>query len=112
MSSELDLHHFERAAAADPVSNIIGEMHDNLAIFLQIPEHDPSTVHYFLSVPKGDVGKSTGWNESDQGNNRLHLTSVGQLLAFTLQALRTRPRDNAWRLRALEQLDMCTRVRE
>ncbi|KAK3061693.1 hypothetical protein LTS18_005651, partial [Coniosporium uncinatum] len=32
MSSELDLHYFERATAEDPVSNIIREMHDNFAL--------------------------------------------------------------------------------
>ncbi|KAK3080642.1 hypothetical protein LTS18_014509 [Coniosporium uncinatum] len=74
------------------------------SIFLQIPETDPSIVQYFLSVPKGDVGESTGWHESDHSTNRLHLTSVGQLLAFTLRTLKTRPRANAWRTWALEQL--------
>jgi hypothetical protein len=59
-------------------------------IFLRVPD-DPTTVHYFLSVPKGDVGGNTGWAPSCNGANRLHLTAVGQMLAFTLQALQTPP---------------------
>ncbi|KAJ9641102.1 hypothetical protein H2199_005770 [Coniosporium tulheliwenetii] len=60
-------------------------------IFLRVPD-DPRTVYYFLSVPKGDVGKKTGWAPDSDGGNRLHLTAVEQMLAFTLQALKTPPR--------------------
>ncbi|BDD62665.1 hypothetical protein MAP00_007627 [Monascus purpureus] len=59
-------------------------------IFLQVPHDSPSTILYYLSVPKEDVRNTTGW---PRGGNRLHLTAVGQLLAFTLRALRTSPRD-------------------
>ncbi|KAF2626984.1 hypothetical protein BU25DRAFT_440232 [Macroventuria anomochaeta] len=65
-------------------------------IFLRIP-HDPTTVYYFLSVPKGDVGNITGWMPDADGPNRLHLTALGQMLAFTLQALKTPPRSQKWR---------------
>lgn len=72
-------------------------------IFLHIPE-DPTTVHYFLSVPNDDVATTTGWEPDSDQPNKLHLTAVGQVLAFTLQALRTPPRDQAWRSRAQNQL--------
>jgi hypothetical protein len=65
-------------------------------IFLRVP-HDPTTIYYFLSVPKGDVGDTTGWAPDADGPNRLHLTAVGQMLAFTLQALRTPLRSHRWR---------------
>jgi len=40
-----------------------GEIYTSEAtIVLRIPDH-PSTVYYSLSVPKGDVGASIGWNE-------------------------------------------------
>ena len=65
---------------------------------------DPSTVYYALSVPKGDVGPTTDWSEHGDQPNRLHLTAVGQAVAFTLRALQTPPRDANWRTRALRQL--------
>ncbi|KAF2257935.1 hypothetical protein CC78DRAFT_505484 [Lojkania enalia] len=74
------------------------------SIFLRIPE-DPRTVYYFLSVPKGDVGESTGWTPDLDGANRLHLTAVGQMLAFTLRALQTPPRNHEWRANAASQLN-------
>ncbi|EAW11094.1 uncharacterized protein ACLA_067310 [Aspergillus clavatus NRRL 1] len=70
-------------------------------IFLRVPHDIPSTVLYYLSVPKEDVGNTTGW---PRGDNWLHLTAVGQLLAFTLRALRTSPRDITWRNWARSQL--------
>ncbi len=72
-------------------------------IFLHVP-NDPRTVYYFLSVPKGDVGPSTGWALPSDGPNRLHLTAVGQMLAFTLQTLRATPRTQKWRAEAARQL--------
>ncbi|KAK1907866.1 hypothetical protein P3342_006196 [Pyrenophora teres f. teres] len=72
-------------------------------VFLRIPD-DPRTVHYFLSVPKGDVGDTTGWTSDLDGTNRLHLTAVAQMLAFTLQALQTPPRSHKWRADAASQL--------
>ena len=73
-------------------------------IFLRVPD-DPTIVYYFLSVPKGDVGETTGWIPDSDHPNRLHLTAVGQVLAFTLRALRTQPRGQSWRRRAEEQLE-------
>jgi hypothetical protein len=69
-----------------------GEVYNGEAtIFLRIPD-DPSTVYYSLSAPKEDVGPSTGWSEHADQTNRLHLTAVGQVVAFTLRALQTPPR--------------------
>ncbi|TWU70660.1 hypothetical protein ED733_000492 [Metarhizium rileyi] len=65
-------------------------------IFLRVLQKDPSTVYYYLSIPKEDVGDSTGWTGSLGDDNRLHLTAVGQVLAFTLRALRTPTRDSGW----------------
>ena len=81
-----------------------GEIYTGEAmIFLRVPD-DPSTVYYALSVPKGDVGPTTDWSEDGDRPNRLHLTAVGQAVAFTLRALQTPPRDANWRTRALRQL--------
>ncbi|KAH8755333.1 hypothetical protein F5883DRAFT_570921 [Diaporthe sp. PMI_573] len=73
-------------------------------IFLRVPD-DPKTVYYFLSVPKGDVGGGTGWAPDSDGPNRLHLTAVGQMLAFTLQALKTPRRSHQWRVEAASRLN-------
>ena len=73
-------------------------------IFLRVPD-DPRAVYYFLSVPKGDVGATTGWVPDLDSTNRLHLTAVGQMLAFTLQALKTPPRSQKWRTDAAAQLN-------
>jgi hypothetical protein len=81
-----------------------GEIYTGEAtIFLHVPD-DPSTVYYALSVPKGDVGSTTGWSKHGDQPNRLHLTAVGQAVAFTLRALQTPPRDANWRARALRRL--------
>ncbi|KFX95971.1 hypothetical protein V490_03607 [Pseudogymnoascus sp. VKM F-3557] len=81
-----------------------GEIYTGEAtIFLRIPD-DPSTVYYSLSVPKGDVGASTGWDERGNEPNRLHMTAVGQAVAFTLRALKTPPRSAQWIRNALHQL--------
>ncbi|KAI3097491.1 hypothetical protein CBS147333_9330 [Penicillium roqueforti] len=62
------------------------------------------TLLYHLSVPKGDVGDFTGWDPHSSVPNRLHLTAVGQSLAFTLQALKLRPQNQAWRQQAINPL--------
>ena len=72
-------------------------------IFLRIPD-DPRLVYYYLSVPKADVGEETGWTPDGGGENRLHLTAVGQMLAFTLLALKTPSRGQQWRNNAAAQL--------
>ncbi|KAJ5110891.1 hypothetical protein N7532_001426 [Penicillium argentinense] len=48
-------------------------------VFLHIPKDDPTIVQYFLSIPNQDVQADDKW--------RLHRTAIGQVLAFTLQAL-------------------------
>ncbi|OAA65097.1 Protein kinase-like domain protein [Akanthomyces lecanii RCEF 1005] len=65
-------------------------------IFVKVKREEPETAYYFLSIPKDDVGESTGWMANPGGNNRLHLTAVGQVLAFTLRALQTTPREVGW----------------
>ena len=65
---------------------------------------DPKTTYYFLSTSKGDVGDTTGWVPGSDGANQLHLAAVGQMLAFTRQALKTPPRDQKWRTRAVAEL--------
>ena len=72
-------------------------------IFLRVPEN-PETVYYFLSVPEGDVGKTTGLSPNPNGRNRLHLTAVAQVLAFTLQALKKPPRSQDWQAHAVARL--------
>ena len=72
-------------------------------IFLRVPD-DFRQCQFFLSVPQGDVGETTGRKPELDQNNRLHLTALGQVLAFTLQALRTPPRPQSWRDAAAAQL--------
>ncbi|KIW99707.1 uncharacterized protein Z518_11120 [Rhinocladiella mackenziei CBS 650.93] len=69
-------------------------------IFLRIPEDDYSRVHYALAVPHGDVGPTTGWTGELNHGNRLHLTAVSQLLAFTLGAIQSPRRTLQWRRNA------------
>jgi hypothetical protein len=66
-------------------------------IFLRIPEDDCSRVYYALSVPHGDVGPTTGWMSELDQENRLYLTAVSQLLAFTLVAIQSPRRNPQWR---------------
>lgn len=72
-------------------------------IFLHVP-HEPTTVYYFLPVAQGDAGDTTGWARDSDGPNRLHLTAVGQMLAFTLQAMKSPPRSQKWRDDVFSQL--------
>ncbi|KAL4958856.1 uncharacterized protein BDV14DRAFT_23722 [Aspergillus stella-maris] len=74
-------------------------------IFLRVLHDDPSTVYYYLSVPGEDVGLITGWTGNPSGDNRLHLTALGQVLAFTLRAVRIPTRDIAWTNLAVRKLD-------
>jgi hypothetical protein len=57
-------------------------------IFLYIPNDDPSTVCYHLSIPRLD------FQEADE--NRLHRTSIAQILAFILNALAAEPPGQSW----------------
>lgn len=47
--------------------------------FLYIPKDDPTVVQYFLCIPDQDIQVNDNWC--------LHRTAIGQVLAFTLQAL-------------------------
>ncbi|KAL4985840.1 hypothetical protein BDW68DRAFT_164296 [Aspergillus falconensis] len=73
-------------------------------IFLRVLHNDPSTVYYYLSVPEEDVGPTTGWTGNPSDDNRLHLTALGQVLAFTLRALQVPTRDIAWTNQAVRDL--------
>ncbi|KIW80567.1 hypothetical protein Z517_07183 [Fonsecaea pedrosoi CBS 271.37] len=72
-------------------------------VFLRIPE-ECSCLQYALVVPQGDVGLTTGWTPNLDADNRLHLTAVGQLLAFTLNAIRSPRRSLRWRQEAERRL--------
>ncbi|KAL4862358.1 hypothetical protein BDV12DRAFT_178897 [Aspergillus spectabilis] len=74
-------------------------------IFLRVLHDDPSTIYYYLSVPKEDVGPRTEWTGNLNNDNRLHLTVLGQVLAFTLRALRVPTRDIAWTKLAVRNLE-------
>lgn len=73
-------------------------------IFLRVDDDDPTTVYYYLSIPNEDVGDTTGWTNGSDTDNRLHLTAIGQVLAFTLRALKTHPRSQVWRNEAESRL--------
>ncbi|EEH33605.2 hypothetical protein PAAG_04655 [Paracoccidioides lutzii Pb01] len=76
-------------------------------IFLHFKADEPGTVYYYLSVPEQDVGKKTGFTgEADDDDNRLHMTAVGQVLAFALRAIKTTPHDQKWKDWAATQLNM------
>ena len=74
-----------------------------VTIFLQVLD-DPTTIFYFLSDLKTDVGTITGWKPNFSGENRLHLTAIGQMIMFTLRALMDTPQSQDWRNRAVQQL--------
>lgn len=73
-------------------------------ILLRVPKEDPSSVYFSLAVPLEDVGETTGCTPHLDQPNRLHLTAVGQLLAFTLRATQSPPRDCKWRRDAENRL--------
>ncbi|KAL4888051.1 hypothetical protein BDV59DRAFT_189431 [Aspergillus ambiguus] len=64
-------------------------------VFLHIPA-DPTILQYYLCVPNHDV-------QTDDGD-RLHRSAVGQMLAFTLQALAAEAPSQEWHDTAQEQL--------
>ncbi|KAJ6117952.1 hypothetical protein N7523_005703 [Penicillium sp. IBT 18751x] len=57
-------------------------------VFLHIPKDDPTIIQYFLCIPNQDV-------QADD-ELRLHRTAIGQVLAFTLQALAAEPLPQEW----------------
>ena len=64
-------------------------------VFLHIPE-DPTVVKYFMCVPNQDVQADDEWC--------LHRTAIGQVLAFTLQALAAKAPSHEWHDAAHEKL--------
>ncbi|PGH08937.1 hypothetical protein GX51_00994 [Blastomyces parvus] len=75
-------------------------------IFLHFKADEPGTVYYYLSAPEQDVGKETGFTgEAEGDDNRLHMTAVGQVLAFALRAIQTTPHDQKWKNWAASQLN-------
>ncbi|KMU79578.1 hypothetical protein CISG_01996 [Coccidioides immitis RMSCC 3703] len=72
-------------------------------IFLHVGK-DPTTVFYYLSTPGKDVGETTGYTGRTDSPNKLHLTAVGQVLAFTLKAMQVEPYCQSWRTEAEAQL--------
>lgn len=73
-------------------------------IFLHVSPEDPTTVYYHSVIPIDDVGESTGWEADSEGPNRLHLTAVAQVLAFTLQTLSSRQQSPDWITKAKSRL--------
>lgn len=73
-------------------------------IFLHVPDN-PETVYYHLSVPRVDVGETTGWLPDSDQPNRLHLTAIGQVLAFCLRAVQSRPRNQSWLTAATQNVE-------
>ncbi|DAA75688.1 TPA_exp: Uncharacterized protein A8136_1410 [Trichophyton benhamiae CBS 112371] len=69
-------------------------------IFLHFKTDEPGTVYYRLSVPEADMNQEG----EDNDTNRLRKTAVGQVLAFTLRAIRTTPHDQNWKDWAMSQL--------
>lgn len=74
-------------------------------IFLRVSHDCPSPVYHYLSVPREDAGDTTGWTGNLRDDNRLHLTALGQVLAFTLRALQTPQRGIQWQRWAASKLD-------
>lgn len=71
-------------------------------IFLHVGR-DPTKIFYYLSIPGEDVGETTGY-VTPHSPNRLHLTAVGQVLAFTLQAMQKVPYCQRWQREAAARL--------
>ncbi|KAJ6038648.1 uncharacterized protein N7446_012062 [Penicillium canescens] len=65
-------------------------------VFLHIPKDDPTVVQYFLCIPNQDV-------QADD-ELRLHRTAIGQVLAFTFQALAVEPPTQEWHDAAHDKL--------
>ena len=65
-------------------------------VFLHIPKEDPTVVQYFLCIPNQDVQTDDEW--------RLHRTAIGQVLAFTLQALAAEAPTQEWHDAAHDKL--------
>ncbi|KAI2883675.1 hypothetical protein CBS63078_11354 [Aspergillus niger] len=69
-------------------------------VFLHIPKDDPTIIQYFLCIPNQDVQPDVQADDEV----RLHRTAIGQVLAFTLQALAVEPPTQQWHDVAHNQL--------
>ena len=71
-------------------------------VFLRVREDDPETVYYYLTEPKLDV----------EGDNeygfRYPFTAIARLLGFSLMAMHSRTRNQAWRHSASQRLHLWT----
>ncbi|KAJ5111766.1 hypothetical protein NUU61_001396 [Penicillium alfredii] len=65
-------------------------------VFLQIPKDDPTIVQYYLCIPNQDMQADDEF--------RLHRTAIGQVLAFTLQALTADAPSQEWHDAAHDKL--------
>ena len=72
-------------------------------VFLHVPE-DFNLCENNVAVPNRMVGETTGWSSRSMEVNRLHLTSVAQVLCFSLMALEKRPRPQEWIAKAASPL--------
>ncbi|KAI3042158.1 hypothetical protein CBS147353_11859 [Aspergillus niger] len=69
-------------------------------VFLHIPKDDPTIIQYFLCIPNQDAQADVQADDEV----RLHRTAIGQVLAFTLQALAVEPPTQQWHDVAHNQL--------
>ncbi|GCB25579.1 hypothetical protein AAWM_08464 [Aspergillus awamori] len=69
-------------------------------VFLHIPKDDPTIIQYFLCIPNQDAQADVQADDEV----RLHRTAIGQVLAFTLQALAVEPPTQKWHDVAHDQL--------
>ncbi|KAI2937975.1 hypothetical protein CBS147321_7505 [Aspergillus niger] len=69
-------------------------------VFLRIPQDDPTIIQYFLCIPNQDAQADVQADDE----MRLHRTAIGQVLAFTLQALAVEPPTQKWHDVAHDQL--------
>ncbi|GCB24386.1 hypothetical protein AAWM_07271 [Aspergillus awamori] len=69
-------------------------------VFLHIPKDDPTIIQYFLCIPNQDAQADVQADDEV----RFHRTAIGQVLAFTLQALAVEPPTQNWHDVAHDQL--------
>ena len=67
-------------------------------MFLRIDEDEPETVYYYLTEPRLDLG------EEDEFGFRYPFTAIARMLAFTLMAMHSLQRSQAWRNEAAQSL--------
>lgn len=82
-----------------------------LFLFLLVSYHS-RMVYYYLSVSKSDNGETTRFSLDPNEEYWLHLTALRQGLTFTLQALKTSPQSNSWRVNGSAKLKAWTVVYE